>query len=357
MRRFFRAIDDISTGKKTFKLQNGKLIEDPNGDTGLDWLYSIWEKINWSGPDDTVTRKERIGVITKFPKNEVWMDKFIVIPAFYRDVLDTSSGGETGELNDLYIKLIREVSMLSNSAMFDFAFYNIEYQIQCTMVEIYDYFKIKLQKKNGLIRKSLMSKTVDYGSRTIITAPMYTSNRYEDMPIDAAHMAIPLSQVCALLYPQMIREIKNWFQQNIISLPRIPIDNGNEIISLIPNDAENQFNDQYIDKMLSNYIKNPASRFDKIMIEGKLSNKDKELIKLPLYIVISPIDNFKPAINRPMCWTDLLYILACKTVEGKIAMFTRYPELGTFFNKINVVLLNVFFVSCFFHFNNLPRPY
>lgn len=338
MKRFFRSIDDIASGKKTFILRQGKLVEDASGETGLDWLYSIWDKINWRGEDDTASRKERIDVLTNYKKDEVWMEKFIVCPPFYRDVLNTSSGGETGELNGLYVKLIRQVSMLDNSMMFDFAFYNIEYQIQCTIVEIYDYFKIKLQKKQGLIRKALMSKTVDYGSRTIITAPIYSADRYEDMPVDAAHMAVPLSQVCALLYPQMIREIKNWFSQAVM-LPRMPIAHNGETVFFIPEEPENQFNDQYIDKALSNYINNPSSRFDKIYVEGRIVG-EKELRKKSLYIVASSIDDATPVFNRPMCWTDLLYMLACEVVKGKCAMFTRYPELGTFFNKINVVCTN-----------------
>lgn len=342
IRRFFRSIDDIAAGKKTFSLnKERRIVEDPNGETGLDWLYSVWDKIKWDSENDTVSRKDRIDVIKNYPKDTIWQSKFIVIPAFYRDILNSSTGGETGDLNGLYVKLIRQVSMLGSSAMFDFAFYNIEFQIQYTMIEIYDYFKSKLEKKTGMIRKSLMSKSVDYGSRTIITAPIYTADRYEDMAVTAEYMAVPLTQICTTLYPQMIREIKNWFERNIFSVKKVKVNNkdiGEEFLEVFK--AEEKFTDQYINKMLSNYVSNPASRFDKILVPSKGPNGD--IIERPITLFYERIeDSSKSAIeNRDMCWTDLLYILACEAIKNKIVIFTRYPELGTFFNKIHVVCTN-----------------
>ena len=139
----------------------------------------------------------------------------IVIPAFYRDVLDTSSGAETGELNGMYVKLIRAADMLDNSVMFDFAFYNTDYNIQQTLVDIYDYFKLKLQKKNGLIRKALLGKTVDYSVRTVITAPMYQADRLEDMSVNFTHTQMPLTQVLVAAYPFIIKELKSYFERNV----------------------------------------------------------------------------------------------------------------------------------------------
>jgi len=40
-------------------------------------------------------------------------------------------------------------------------------------VEVYDYFKNSLDKKNGMLRKYLLGKNVDYCVRTVISAPLY----------------------------------------------------------------------------------------------------------------------------------------------------------------------------------------
>jgi len=338
IKRFFRAIDELVAGRRSYIItKDGQLKEDPSGETGIDWLYNNWNKIKWKTEGETLARAERTSVLVNYKRDEIWMTKFIVIPAFYRDILDTSKGAETGDLNGLYIKLIRQTSMLNDSAMFDFAFYNVEYQIQNTMVEIYDYFKGKLEKKNGLIRKALMSKTIDYGSRTIITAPMYYADRCEDMPVDADHMAVPLPQVCATMYPQMVRELKNWFDRNLFSTQYLGSSKSDKTYKLYK--PEEKYNDEFITKMLNNYINNPGSRFD--MLTANYIDENKNIMELPLKLSGEVIEkSTSHPFNRSMCVTDLLYIVGCEAVRDKIVMFTRYPELGTFFNKINIVSTN-----------------
>lgn len=345
MRRFFRAIDDIVKGTKRFKLVDGVITEDEKGETGIGWLYKTWDKIKWPETDSSV-RKERIALIENYPKNTIWIDKMIVIPAFYRDVLDTSSGAETGELNGMYVKLIRAADMLDNSVMFDFAFYNTDYNIQQTLVDIYDYFKLKLQKKNGLIRKALLGKTVDYSVRTVITAPMYQADRLEDMSVNFTHTQMPLTQVLVAAYPFIIKELKSYFERNVFSkkdagIPKYDYKTKTIIGVFYPVDPESYFTDQYFDKVLNNYVKNTGSRFDKIMIPGRKEDSE-EIIKMPLsYSGYMGYKNSDSGIfNREMCWTDLLYIIACDVVNGKHVMVTRYPDLGTFFNKINVIATN-----------------
>lgn len=345
MRRFFRAIDDIVKGTKRFKLVDGVITEDEKGDTGIEWLYKNWDKIKWPETDSSM-RKERISLLENYPKNTIWIDKMIVIPAFYRDVLDTSSGTETGELNGLYIKLIRSADMLENSVMFDFAFYNTDYNIQQTLVDIYDYFKLKLQRKNGLIRKSLLGKSIDYSVRTVITAPMYQADRLEDMPVDFTHTLVPLTQVLVAAYPFIIKELKNYFERNIFSKKESGIacyDTKTKTINklIYPVDPESYFTDQYFDKVLNNYIKNTGSRFDKILMPARKDNSD-EIVNAPLWFsgYMGYKDSESGVFNRTMCWTDLLYIIACDVVKGKHTMVTRYPDMGTFFNEINVIATN-----------------
>jgi hypothetical protein len=271
----------------------------------------------------------------------------LVIPAFYRDVLDESSGTKSGDLNSLYIKLLRSTDMLSNSLMFDFAFYSTDYTIQQTLVDIYDYFKLKLQKKNGMIRKSLMGKTIDYSVRTVITAPSYQADRLEDMPINFTHTQVPLTQVLDLCYPYIIRELKLWFERIVFSkvdsgIPVMTRDGNGETISklMYPIDPESTFTDQYFDKVLDSYIKNPASRFNKVQFKSKDSNgkiRDNTSLYLTGKRGYKDSDHQGADYIKEITWTDLLYIIACDVVENKYVMLTRYPDMGTFFNKITVV--------------------
>ena len=163
-------------------------------------------------------RNERIDLLIKTPKNEIFMDYQIVIPAFYRDVTNnTSGGGETSELNNIYSKLIRMSGILEDRDMFDFTIHSTYYNMQSLIVQIYDYFKMKLEKKNGMLRKYLMGKNVDYCTRSVISAPLYKSDTPDHMETDFEHIGIPISQVCSLCYPFVASYIKNWFENEFIT--------------------------------------------------------------------------------------------------------------------------------------------
>ena len=47
IKRLDRRIDSIIAGTEKYTIKNGDIVEDPNGSTGLDWLYQNWEKIKW----------------------------------------------------------------------------------------------------------------------------------------------------------------------------------------------------------------------------------------------------------------------------------------------------------------------
>ena len=346
IRRMFRNIDKIVNGEMYYSLsKEGFLTPDENGETGIEFLYDNWDKINWNTKktDGIGMRDERISLITKFKKNEVFMRYQLVIPAFYLDIkTGSSSGGETDDINNMYAKLIRLSSLVDNQDMFDFQFNSTNYNIQTTLIDIYDYFKHKLEKKNGMIRKYLMGKTVDYCTRTVITAPLYHVDRPEDLFVDYKYTAIPISQLCSLVYPFIVHYIKNFFEREVI-------DNKNAKILYNPvtdsiesaiqiKDPESYFSDRYIKKMIDQYIKDPESRFTKIEVptNGRtrlyLSFTGKRMNS-------SGTEELSGMQYRAMTWTDLLYLACEHVVRDKHCLITRYPindEFGVFVSRIRV---------------------
>ena len=101
LKRLYRNIEDIVGGSELYSIsKDGELTKDPNGE-----------------------RNERIDLVTKIPKDEVFIRKQIVIPAFYRDVSsDEKGGGSTVEINTLYTKLIRMCTLIRDESLFDFSF-------------------------------------------------------------------------------------------------------------------------------------------------------------------------------------------------------------------------------------------
>ena len=352
IRRMFRNIDKIINGEMFFIIdEKGYLKPSESGETGLEFLYNNWEKINWEKPSQNGQenvagmRTERSNLLKHCKKNEIFMKYQIVIPAFYRDIRTSSdsNGGETDDINNLYCRLIRLSSLIKNQDMFDFQFHSTNYNIQTTIIAIYDYFKHKLEKKNGLIRKYLMGKNVDYCTRTVITAPSYHAERPEDLLVDFRHTCIPVSQVCSLAYPFVLKYIKDFFerevidQQNNIQIydPATDTLSGSNVKFKNP---ESYFSDKFIKKMLDTYIKDPESRFTKIElpVEG---NRKYFLNFSGKRMDSSNTSELAGIIDRPMTWTDLLYMAAEYVTRDKHVLITRYPlldEFGVFMSRIRV---------------------
>lgn len=335
IKRVFRNIDKIVNGEEYFSIDKstGKLIKDSvSGETGIDFLYQNWEKINWGGNGGMSS--ERTKLITKSKKNEVFMRKYIVIPAFYRDISSNKSGGgETNELNTYYTRLLRMATLIKDRDMFDFSFHSTNFNIQNTIIDIYNYLKDKLDKKSGLLRKYLLGKNVDYCVRSVISEPIYNQENPEDNIIDYEHAALPISQICTECYPFITAWLRNFFEREVIETKSgkvstfIDID-GNEGSSIIQlKNPESYFTEKYIHTMLDKYIKDPSSRYDAIYVPT-YDNKPHHLIFKGKFA--NAKEDESTISKRLLTVTDLLYIACCDITKDKHVMITRYPILDSF---------------------------
>ena len=329
LKRMNRKIVDIVHGTKYFKIENGELIEDENGETGLSFLYKNWEKINFE-KNNSLMRGERIDVLNFYKKNVIFTKYWIVIPAFYRDLnLQNLDKGKISHhtINDLYAKLIRLCSVIKQQNNFDFVLVNTEAKIQDTLVEIYDYLKSKIEKKQGMIRQSILGKSVDYGSRMVISAPTFSANSPKDMKIDFYHTGIPLAQCCSLFYPFMVSHVKNFFRQEFERTGnKYPVKNKNGDLSYVKlKDPELFFNDEYIKKQIDRFIFAYEDRF--VPIELPVENSDKPInmsFICRIYKKGEP-ESESTIIERPATWCDILYQAAIEVTSDKMVYVTRYP--------------------------------
>lgn len=334
MRRVFRNIDKIVNGEEYYSIdKQGHLVKDPNGYTGIGFLYDNWDKIKWDGNGGMSS--ERTKLIGKSKKEHIWATKEIVIPAFYRDINSSQAGGgEVPELDQYYVKLIRMATILKNGDMFDFTFHATNYNIQTTLVDIYDYFKDKLDKKSGLLRKYLLGKNVDYCTRTVISAPVFNQDDPDNNMVNLRYSSIPVYQACVLCYPYVIAWLRNFFEREIFETQFMKLDvdqsgnNETEIVSLM--NPEAYFNDTYIKKAVDRFVKDPSSRYDKIEVPTSVTGESK-----PRYLAFrgryTNVDAEKSGlVVRPLTWTDLLFIATSEITSDKHAMVTRYPILDNF---------------------------
>jgi len=191
-RNFSRVID----GSGYFSInEKGELVADnENGNTGIAWLYDNFKKLKFkkSGSGE---RDRTIDLLNKMDTDEIFVSKWLVIPAYYRDSnIQKLNHGKVSEddINKMYAKLIE---LAGSNSEFDFMGYMTESRLQKQLVEIYDYLTSYIKGKTGLLKNNLLGKTVDYSTRGVISAGRVNSNKPADQLVKFTYTGIPLSHL------------------------------------------------------------------------------------------------------------------------------------------------------------------
>lgn len=334
-----RKIDACASGKGSWKIIDGKLHEITDKDskeyneehTGINWLIKHFSELNFK-TNTSVSRNDRVAMITSLKPAEMFIQKWVVIPVFYRDV-DFSNGKRViPELDKMYNKLIQYSNGLGDSS---FSFFNngICYSIQSLLVDIRHYGQSLIEKKHGHFHKAILGKSTDYGSRDVISVPVM--NHYQQPkqnPVDIMHTGIPVTKCLALAYPFIKKYCLDFFANNFRNMSEYPVykmvNNEYKIVAKVPiKDQMQIYTAQMIDKKIERYMKSPSTRFELVNI---ITKDDKEI---PMYFsgLLKPmpgVDLSKYSTSlyqRPMTWTDLFYQAAMEVASDKYIYITRYP--------------------------------
>ena len=339
--RLDRRIESIVKGTKKYIIdEQGQFVEDEiNGKNGCDWLYKNWEKVKFKKNESNV-RNERILLLEAYNKDVIFTKYWVVLPAFYRDVNFQNAGSgklSHNELTTIYVSLLKYANMLEAASEFDFLINSNRGKIQDTLVELYNYFKKKLEKKNGLIRKSLMGKSIDYGVRAVIAAPEFRSNTYDENIVSFTHCALPISLICTLFFPFMLHELRNFFKEQYEML-NYKIDDLSKYNNKLSGsvdlaDFDSTYGEDYLKKMMDVFTRSYEDRFMRVEIPTK------QPLDYPIYYKITLENEHGEVIERDMTYTDVLFIVANRAAGDKHVYLTRYPitnHLGTIPSKINV---------------------
>lgn len=348
LKSIFKGIIYIVSGQRRYSIKDEFLVEDEeNGWTGLAALYDHWDEINWQKSTSVNTVNKQLMI--NLSRDKVFINRILVCPPAYRDVMmagTIDSSDHVNELNDLYMKLIRAVALLSEGGLFSSIQYSTQMKIQDIIVEIFKYFKEQISRKQGLIRKNLMSKSVTYGVRTVISAPSFNIERIEDNIVDIEHTALPIGHCASAFYPFIESWLKNFFTREIINDPNIVTYYDEGLKREIPatmKDPEVQFSEKNIRKMINDYCLNPDNRFKILQVDVIMptSKSVDRIIKAEMILkgkILLP-NNVATLLQRPMTVTDVLYLACVDVCEKRHLMVSRYPvgtDKGIYFNKIRV---------------------
>lgn len=304
--------------------------ENPDAETGVDMFYKYYDQLILKETESR-KRSDRIELIRSMKKDEIFISRWIVIPAFYRDM--NYEKMSYNDLNNFYKKLITNASSLKTIMSDDnFSYTYTKSIIQRTINEIHDHFLGLVELKEGFLHQAVMGKTIDYGTRTLISAPSFSANKWSDMPASFTHAAVPLSQVVPEFTLHIQAWIHDWIEGKVAGQEAVYVyDDIKKIIfkKYLHKNWKEDYTYDKIQKQITLFVSSPEFRFDPVTI--RIDNG----LYYPFIYIRDDRDiviNEKNAIDpsslkdiRFMTWTDLFYIAAVDVTKDKHVVITRYP--------------------------------
>ena len=321
---------------------NGQFKQDPNGKTGIKFLKDNINKIKIRSTDST--KRDRVIEFLNISKPLMFITKYPVIPAFYRDV--NTEGGKVGvgDINKYYNSIIIASKALAEAQDYGLSISNSQAgRMQEMLLQVYNYFGagnpdakgsgVGMPSKFGIIRRANLSKTTDYSSRLVITSPELKVEKLDDIEADMDYSVVPLASLSINFLPYMIFWLRGFFENEFSTRTTYTVHMKDGKVKEIPiQDYQIAFSDERIKDEINRFVHGYSNRF----IPVKVPTLDK---KLNIYMHFkgrastSPDDTEQgEIINRRLTWCDLLFMAASEVTADKHILITRYP-IDSFYNQ------------------------
>ena len=323
---------------------NGQFKQDPNGKTGIKFLKDNINKIKIRSTDST--KRDRVIEFLNISKPLMFITKYPVIPAFYRDV--NTEGGKVGvgDINKYYNSIIIASKALAEAQDYGLSLSNSQAgRMQEMLLQVYNYFGagnpdakgsgVGMPSKFGIIRRANLSKTTDYSSRLVITSPELKVEKLDDIEADMDYSVVPLASLSINFLPYMIFWLRGFFENEFSTRTTYTVRMKDGKTKEIPiQDYQIAFSDERIKDEINRFAHGYSNRF----IPVKVPTVDKKLnVYMQFKGKITSSQDAKDneqgeIINRRLTWCDLLFMAASEVTADKHILITRYP-IDSFYNQ------------------------
>lgn len=337
-------------GTKKFIInEHGELVEDEeNGSNGISFLKSNCHKIKIKRTGSNRRDMNAQFVEKYMGAPEMFITKYIVCPAYYRDVSSEKGRVAIGAINELYRNLLIFVKALKESSDYGLTLSSANRgRIQETLVQIYDWFGSgttvngeKTSKvipgKFGVLRMSVNSKTTDYASRLVLSAPELKVEKLDDIEADLDYSVVPLASACINFLPFVVYQVRRFFENEFSGDAVIPVANKDGTVEYLhPKDYQTEFSDERIRKEIDRF----ATGFSNRLIPVEVPTVEGPKVKLRFKGYNMTAEEFAksdigklPIMERDLTWCDILYQAAVEATIDKHVLVTRYP-IDSYFNQ------------------------
>lgn len=193
-------------------------INDPKANTGFQFFMENIKKVKFAYTD-SVQRANKIKLIDKY-RDEMFINKYIVLPAGVRDVRIKNGRPSSEAINKLYLALLSETEALPDANTVDPLFDPIRYRIQLKLVEIYDYIDNLMSGKKGFASGKYAARDVVYSNRNVITAALMNNAPSADSKrvFSIDEVEVPLFQAMKGAVPLIANKMLNSFFDQVFSI-------------------------------------------------------------------------------------------------------------------------------------------
>lgn len=338
-----RKIKEVVHGTNTFSVNDkGEIVVDENGSNGVEFLRKNIQNIKIKSTDSN--RRDRRIKFLEENRHLIFIRKMIVIPAYYRDVNTEQGKIGVGDVNKLYSSLIMAVRSIRESKDYGL---NLSAatkgRVQEILVQIYQWFSDEpnLSKKQGIIRRAGLTKTTDYSSRLVISAPDLNVESMDDMMVTLDKSAVPLASLCVNFFPFIVFNVRRFFENEFSGVDKYPyIDKNGKVQYVDVDDYMISFSDEVIKEEIKKFIYGYSKRITPIKVPNKQGKNihmrfvGNQVNKKDYQEVADDITKAgnMPILERDLTWCDVLYMAAVEATRDKNILITRYP-IDSFYNQ------------------------
>lgn len=201
-KRIDRKFSRVLSGESTFSLdKEGLLIEDPDGDiNGMIGLVEHIDELRFRKTGEGDRDKLVELLYSNINKGTFFMNKVLVVSPVYRPI-SVGEGREEirlDDMNHIYRKIIILSSQVRGTAeaMLDI----LSHKMQLLSKELYEFVRVRVSKKQGIIRNLMLGKRVDFSARAVISP---------NPNLRLGEVGIPLTMACSIFEPHLIYGLVN----------------------------------------------------------------------------------------------------------------------------------------------------
>ena len=343
--RLDNKVKNIVHGVVNYRIdENGLFVEDPNGNTGIDWLRKNMKRIKfkYSGSKS----KDISYKYLEMNRDRMFINKYIVIPPFYRDK-NTSKGNSRvvglGGVNKLYTNLIVASNALTATQDYNFdASDAMNARVQEIILNIYDWFSgnrnsnietgmgTGISGKLGIMRRTNLSKTSNFSSRLVISCPELKSETPDEMEVSFDKSAVPLYATITEFRDFVMFHVRRFFENEFMGINSYPVlGKDGKLKTIIPQSPEIVFSDQRIKKEMDRFLHGYNNRF--VPIEVPVEGTDEVYYMVFKGRGLDPNEAVQNKeengiiYSRRLTWCDIFYIAAVEATRDKQILVTRFP--------------------------------